>query len=139
MKSVEEYINEKHNFIFGGKSGLTGKEYGDGAKTFGELEKGDKIYLCTFNNFNIKSYRSDIFEFREKEVNAFDNGYFMNGRWESGGQPVIYVIDKNLEKDYFVAFIRAGEVFTRVYSTYEMTPEEALEIAEEEWKLRNKK
>lgn len=50
MKTFDECINEKQNFIFGGKSGLTGKEYGTEPEyaNFGELEKGDKVYLYEY-------------------------------------------------------------------------------------------
>lgn len=49
MKKFKDYINEKHNFIFGGKSGLTGKEYGEeDVKTFNELDVGDSLYSWWF-------------------------------------------------------------------------------------------
>ena len=135
MKSFEEYIEEAVDFRLGGKA-----DKGIAApKTFGELEKGDKIYLYRFENFNIKSYRLDVFEFREREANTSNHSHFMHGRWESGRQSVISIFDKNLEKDYLVAFIRGNDVFSRVYSTFEMTAEEALRIAEEAWKIENKK
>jgi len=135
MKTFKQYIEEAVDFRLGGKA-----DKGVAApKSFGELEKGDKIYLYKFENFNVKSYRSDVFEYREKEAHTFNHSHFMHGRWESGGQPVISILDKDLEKDYFVEFIRGGNVFTRVYSTFEMTAEEALRIAEEAWKIENKK
>lgn len=43
MISFDDYISEKQNFIFGGKNGLTGKEYGHD-KYLNELTKGDILY-----------------------------------------------------------------------------------------------
>ena len=145
MKSFEEYIREAVYFRLGGK----GDKGEDLYKTFRELEEGDKIYLYKFHDFNIKSMSSYVFMFDSLSIKDADYD-LIRGRLKtsanaqiSSNAQNINILKSNVDKEYFVCFFeykirRWKHVSSYVYSTYEMTEEEVLEVTNKAWKMKDK-
>lgn len=130
--------NESANFVLGGKLGLTGKEYGQG-KEFAELEKGDNIYFWTFNRENKTIRREGIAYFshaipikRKNKLNKLRYKCIIDvGNSETHSFSLKEDINRSIHVTYKSAMLKNH----RLYSTYDMDDEDALEICKEELKI----
>lgn len=115
MKTFSDYINEKQNFIFDGKAGLTGKEYGLGEKSLLDLKKDDMVYFSAYDkDFNriersvyiVKSFNMD---FHGENWHKVDLELIMrNGKEVKNGIKEEFGIDENSLSDDKRSQIYAG-------------------------------
>ena len=121
MKSFEEYIAESADFRLGGKDNK-----GEAPKTFGELEEGDIVYMVETHKGNLA--------FRKKEkfyrINLDPADCYIV--FKEGSRTSILLFDLDYINDAVCVINNV------IYSTYEMSDTEAIELVKSERKRKKK-
>ena len=125
-KDVYNKTNEAVDFRLRGS-----QDKGRMTKTFEELKPGDIVYFYRFDNLDMNSFYENTITF--KTMFYAPGAASLRGTWKTGGIAVANLKNSDLDKDCFVEFfITIGERRrSHVYSTYEMTAEEALEAVKD--------